>query len=63
MVNEFLLIFKATVERLQHERDLAKADVERLVEERDALRERLKVQIFSLIKKIFALFFTLLHFY
>lgn len=38
------------MERLQRERDVAKGDVERLVEERDALRERLKVKIFSLLK-------------
>ncbi|XP_076249280.1 uncharacterized protein LOC143188743 [Calliopsis andreniformis] len=31
------------VERLEHERNIARADVERLIEERDALRERLKM--------------------
>nr|XP_034195948.1 centrosomal protein of 135 kDa isoform X3 [Osmia lignaria] len=34
---------KSIIERLEHERDVARADVERLIEERDALRERLKM--------------------
>ncbi|CAK9809654.1 Centrosomal protein of 135 kDa [Anthophora quadrimaculata] len=34
---------KGIIERLEHERDIARADVERLIEERDALRERLKM--------------------
>ncbi|XP_024940651.1 uncharacterized protein LOC107267564 isoform X3 [Cephus cinctus] len=36
-------VSKATLERLERERDTARADVERLAEERDALRERLKM--------------------
>ncbi|XP_026666533.1 centrosomal protein of 135 kDa [Ceratina calcarata] len=34
---------KNVIERLEHERDIARADVQRLIEERDALRERLKI--------------------
>ncbi|OAD55996.1 hypothetical protein WN48_04029 [Eufriesea mexicana] len=34
---------KDIIERLEHERDIARADVDRLIEERDALRERLKM--------------------
>ncbi|XP_076748654.1 uncharacterized protein LOC143422118 isoform X1 [Xylocopa sonorina] len=34
---------KNIIDRLEHERDIARADVERLIEERDALRERLKI--------------------
>ncbi|KAK9309932.1 hypothetical protein QLX08_000568 [Tetragonisca angustula] len=34
---------KNIIERLEHERDIARADVDRLIEERDALRERLKI--------------------
>ncbi|XP_043584009.1 centrosomal protein of 135 kDa-like isoform X1 [Bombus pyrosoma] len=34
---------KNIIERLEHERDIARADVDRLIEERDALRERLKM--------------------
>ncbi|XP_076665146.1 uncharacterized protein LOC143367341 isoform X2 [Andrena cerasifolii] len=34
---------KGIIDRLEHERDIARADVERLIEERDALRERLKM--------------------
>nr|XP_012140543.1 PREDICTED: centrosomal protein of 135 kDa-like isoform X2 [Megachile rotundata] len=34
---------KSIIERLEHERNIARADVERLIEERDALRERLKM--------------------
>ncbi|XP_076297587.1 uncharacterized protein LOC143217320 isoform X2 [Lasioglossum baleicum] len=34
---------KGIIERLEHERDMARADIERLIEERNALRERLKI--------------------
>nr|XP_033320790.1 centrosomal protein of 135 kDa isoform X2 [Megalopta genalis] len=36
---------KGIIERLEHERDMARADIERLMEERDALRERLKIAV------------------
>ncbi|XP_078052168.1 uncharacterized protein LOC144478274 [Augochlora pura] len=36
---------KGIIERLEHERDMARADIERLREERDALRERLKIAV------------------
>ncbi|XP_061932659.1 centrosomal protein of 135 kDa isoform X2 [Apis cerana] len=34
---------KDIIERLEHERDIARADIDRLIEERNALRERLKI--------------------